>query len=100
MNINKVIFGGNLTHDPEFKQTKTGKKLCRFSIAINKPTGEALFLNCTSWEYTAENIAKYFSKGDPILIEGGLNITKEGPSTYIDVVVDKFYFVGNKQDKN
>lgn len=100
MKINKVFLGGNLTHDPDLSETKTGKPICRFSIATNKPTGEALFFNCIAWENNAKNIAKYFSKGDPILIEGEIDITKDEKATYINVNTNRFYFVGQKQKGN
>lgn len=100
MNINKGFLGGNLTHTPVLSETKTGKSICRFSVAVNKPTGEVQFFNCTAWENNAENIAKYFSKGDPILIEGEIDITKSEKATYTNVNVQRFYFVGQKQKGN
>ncbi|MFR6032517.1 MAG: single-stranded DNA-binding protein, partial [Bacilli bacterium] len=31
--FNKVILMGNLTRDPELRQTQSGTSVCRFSIA-------------------------------------------------------------------
>ena len=36
--LNKVILIGNLTADPELKQTNTGLSVCNFSLAINRRT--------------------------------------------------------------
>ena len=35
--LNHVVFIGNMTHDPELNQTTTGKSVCNFSIAVNRP---------------------------------------------------------------
>ena len=34
--FNKVILMGNLTRDPELRQTQSGTSVCRFSIAVNR----------------------------------------------------------------
>ena len=34
--FNKVILVGNMTTDPELKQTTTGTSVCSFSIAVNR----------------------------------------------------------------
>ena len=77
--LNRVILMGRLTRDPEFNQTTSGIPFCRFALAINrqfanKGTGEreADFVECTAWRGTGEFIARYFSKGNMILVEGEL----------------------------
>ena len=34
--FNKVILVGNMTADPELKQTTSGTSVCSFSIAVNR----------------------------------------------------------------
>ena len=34
--FNKVILVGNMTADPELKQTTAGTSVCSFSIAVNR----------------------------------------------------------------
>lgn len=77
--INKVILMGRLTADPELKQTSNGTSICRFTVAVNRPyadkqTGErqADFISVTSWRSTADFVAKYFTKGRMIIVEGSL----------------------------
>ena len=77
--LNRVILMGRLTRDPEHKQTQSGVSVCRFSLAINrqfanKETGEREtdFVDCTAWRGTADFLARYFSKGNMILVEGEL----------------------------
>lgn len=75
--MNKVFLIGRLTADPEFRQTASGVAYCRFSVAVDRPTkaGEekqADFIRISAWRATAEFIARYFSKGKKIVIEGTL----------------------------
>ena len=77
--LNRVILMGRLTRDPEHKQTASGASVCRFSLAINrqfanKETGEREtdFVECDAWRGTADFIARYFAKGNMILVEGEL----------------------------
>lgn len=83
MNFNKVIIGGNITKDPELK-TVGDTSLCNISVAINRNyknnSGEVVeqttFVDATCWGRTAENVAKYMTKGSPVLIEGELTTQK------------------------
>lgn len=106
--FNKVILMGNLTRDPELRQTQSGTSVCRFSIAVNRSYNgqdgnlreETCFIEVDSFGRTAENIGKYFSKGKPILLEGRLrqdtwDDKETGKSrSKLVVVLDRFEFVG------
>lgn len=80
MNINTVIIGGNLTANPEVKQFASGSSVCEFSIAVNEnwknDAGEKQerthFIRCFCYGPRGETIAKYFTKGQRILVEGSL----------------------------
>lgn len=66
------MFIGNLTRDPELRQTQTGKAVCNFSIAVNEGSGDnksTEYVNVVCWEKTAENVAKYLVKGRPVFVE-------------------------------
>jgi single-strand DNA-binding protein len=111
MNYNKVIIAGNLTKDPELVATKTGTSIANITIAVNDTSivnGEkqtkTSFISCTAFGKTAENIAKYFSKGKPIFIEGRLQQEvweSDGKkNTKTKIVVEKFEFIGNRNSTN
>lgn len=79
--MNRVFLTGHLTRQPELKLTPTGVKVCNFGLASNErwtdqETGElresVTFVECESWNRTAESVFEYFKKGDPMLIEGSL----------------------------
>ena len=103
---------GNLTRDPELMQTKNGTSVCRFSVAVNRSFSaqdgstrdETCFIEIDSFGRTAENIAKFFSKGRPILVEGRLRQdswedkqTGQKRSKLL-VVLERFEFVGSSRD--
>jgi single-strand DNA-binding protein len=108
----KVIIMGNLTRDPELKYLDSGTALAKLTVAVNRTwksksgekKEEVSFVDCTAWTRTAEVIAEYFVKGDPILIEGYLKQenweSAEGQKrSKLGVQVESFQFVGNKRDR-
>lgn len=73
--MNKFIGLGNLTKNPEFKETKSGKSVCTFSIAINnKVNNTVTYLDVETWNKSAENCSRFLSKGRKVLIEGRLQL--------------------------
>jgi single-strand DNA-binding protein len=77
--FNKVILVGNMTADPELKQTTGGVSVCSFSIAINRRFAKpdqgqqnVDFINIVAWRQQAEFVSRYFKKGNPILVCGQL----------------------------
>lgn len=107
--MNKVFLQGRLCADPEYKQTVNGVSLCNFRVAVDRdytgPDGErqADFINCTAWRGTADFVAKYFSKGTPILLVGQLTSRqyedKNGQKrTAYEVQADRVYFCGGKKE--
>lgn len=110
--MNTTIIMGNLTRDVELKYTQANKPVCQFSIAHNSKykagdgtmKEDVIFLDCEAWNATAENIAKFFTKGKPILVEGFLKqeswTGKDGTKkTKIKLKVERFHFCGgNKGD--
>ena len=103
--LNRVFLMGNLTRDPELRQTQSGKSVCEFTIAVNEKYGgneSTTFISCTAWERTAETICQYLTKGRCILIEGKLRqdkyTTKDGQErSKTKVNVFAFQFVDKPQ---
>ena len=101
--INNVVLTGRITRDLEVKNTGSGLSILNFSIAVERPfknkqgERETDFINIVAFRKNADNIAKYFSKGDGIGIEGRIqtgSYTKDnGQKVYTtDVVADSFDF--------
>ena len=80
MNLNKVFIFGNLTRDPELRQTAGGHAVCSFSVATNRvfkdksgqKQEQVEFHNVVAWGRQAEIINQYLRKGSSILVEGRL----------------------------
>ena len=80
MFLNKVIMIGNLTANPELKQTPGGGLVCCFSLATNRvyttrsgeKEEEPCFIDVTVWGKQGEACGKYLSKGRSVYIEGRL----------------------------
>ncbi|MBQ7390602.1 MAG: single-stranded DNA-binding protein [Clostridia bacterium] len=104
--FNKVILVGNMTADPELKQTTSGTSVCTFSIAVNRrftrsEQGQQTvdFINIVAWRQSAEFVSRYFKKGNPILVCGQLQTRtwtdNQGQKRYAtEVVADEVTFVG------
>ncbi len=106
---NKVQLIGNLGNAPEVKNTESGKKLARFSVATNESyrnvKGERItetqWHNLVAWGKLADIAEKYLAKGVEVAIEGKLvnrNYTnKEGVKKYItEIQISELLLLGNK----
>lgn len=103
--MNKVIVMGRLTKDPETKVLTSGKKMARFTLAVNRRSqnGPADFISCTAWDKQAETIEKYVKKGSQLNIAGRITTGdytgKDGKKVYTwTVTVDELEFCGSKSD--
>lgn len=79
--INRVVYQGRLTADPEHKQLGSGRSVCQFVLASNryyksKDNEErkeiATFLPCVAWGNLADNASRFLKKGSMVVIEGKL----------------------------
>jgi len=80
MNLNKAIIIGNLTANPEVRNTNTGQTVASFSIATNRvwtdkagqKQEQAEFHNIVAWGKLAEIVGQYLAKGRLAMVEGRL----------------------------
>ena len=106
---NKVQLIGNLGNAPEIKNTESGKKLARFSIATNEnyrnakgeKVTETTWHNLVAWGKVADLAEKFLHKGTEVVIEGKLinrNYTdKDGIKKYIsEVQVNELLLLNSK----
>lgn len=78
--VNKVILIGNLTRDPELRQTPGGQSIVTFGLATNREWntkgGEhkesTEFHECAAWGRLAEICQQYLRKSKFIYVEGYL----------------------------
>lgn len=78
--INKVILIGNLTRDPEMRQTPNGQNVVTFGLATNREwitkdgrkQNSAEFHELVAWAKLADICAAHLKKGKLVYIEGYL----------------------------
>lgn len=108
--LNHWIGMGRLTADPEKVVTPNNVSVARFTIAIDRAyTGQngekqTDFLDIVAWRNTADFVAKYFTKGSMICVEGGVqkrSYEKDGQKRYItEIVAERVHFAGEKKEQN
>lgn len=104
--FNQVTLMGNLTRDPELRQTPNGQNVCSFSLALNRSykgsDGEwqeaTDFIDIVAWGPLGERVAQYLSKGRPCLIAGRLQSRsweQEGQKrSKVEVIAQDVTFLG------
>lgn len=113
MSINKVVLSGNLTRDPELRQTTGGKSVTTFGIAVNdrrrnQQTGEwedrPNFFDCVVFGNRAEPLSRMLHKGMKVCVEGKLRYTtweKDGQRrSKVDIAVDECEFMSQRPQED
>lgn len=75
--LNKVQLIGNVTRDPDVKETPNGQKVATFSIATNRKwkdaagvvQDEAEYHNIVLWRNLADLAEQYVQKGKKLYLE-------------------------------
>lgn len=110
MSINRVNITGNLTRDPELRQTQGGMAVLSLGVAVNDrrknpSTGEwedcPNFIDCTMFGSRAEAVSRHLSKGSKVAIEGKLRYSqweRDGQRrSKLEVMVDEIEFMSPRQ---
>ena len=107
MGINKVFITGNLTRDPELRETPNGFQVLSFGVAVNDRwknqqtqqwEDRPNFVDCTMFGNRAESVPRFLAKGSKVAIEGKLRWSqweaKDGAKrSKLEVVVDEIEFM-------
>lgn len=107
--MNKVELVGNLTRDPELRQTNNGTSVARFTVAVTRRYKSADgqqqtdFISCVAWRQQAEFVHRYFFKGSKIGVIGSIRTSSyddaQGQRRYVtEVECDELEFVTPKSD--
>lgn len=98
---------GNLTRDPELRQTPGGTNVCSFSLALNRSYKgqdgnwqEATdYVDIVAWGPLGERISQYLTKGRACLVTGRLQSRsweQDGQKrSKVEVVANDVTFLGN-----
>jgi len=109
MNLNKAMLIGNLTREPELRNTPSGQSVASFSIATNlvwtdqsgQQQKKTEFHNLIAWRKLAEVCSKYLHKGSKVYVEGRLQTTdwtgQDGVKRYrTEIVVENMIMLDGK----
>ncbi len=105
--MNKVFLIGNLTRDPELRETPSGVAMCRFAIAVQRPyssqDGERQtdFFECTAWRGLGETISRFTKKGNKVAVSGSIQLRNYEDNqgvrrTAVDIIVQDCEFLTPK----
>jgi single-strand DNA-binding protein len=109
-NINRVVVSGNLTRDPELRQLPGGNSVCKLRMAVNtrkkdRDTNQwsdvANYFDITVWGAQGENVAKYLTKGSPLLVDGRLEWrewqAQDGTNRQaVEIIAENTQFIGGR----
>jgi single-strand DNA-binding protein len=106
-NINRVVLVGNLTRDPELRNTPSGTAVCSLRIAVNTRrkdstgqwTEKPNYFDITVWGNQGESCAQYLAKGRPVAIDGRLEWrewdAQDGTKRQaVEIIADSVQFLG------
>ena len=106
-NINRVILTGNLTRDPELRNTGSGTPVCSLRLASNTRRRDAggewvekpNYFDVTVFGAQGENAARYLEKGRAIAVDGRLEWRewedKDGTKRQaVEIVAEAVQFLG------
>ena len=108
-NINRVVLVGNLTKDPELRQTGGGTPVCSLRIAVNTRRRDEAgqwgdkpnYFSVSVFGNQAESCSQYLSKGRPVAIDGRLEWreweAQDGTKRQaVEVIADTVQFLGGR----
>lgn len=105
--MNNVILIGRLCRDPELSYTTTQTAICKFTLAVDRPTraGEdktADFIRITVFNAQAENSNRYLKKGNKCAVNGRIQTgsykDRDGKTvSTFDVVANNVEFLDSRE---
>ncbi|MEI6210000.1 MAG: single-stranded DNA-binding protein [bacterium] len=107
--FNRVVLMGNLTRDPEMRQTSSGAQVAELRLAVsetyrdrqtNQPKEVTCYVDVVVWNKLAELCQQYLTKGRSVLVEGRLTYdewkTPQGEArNKLRVRADAVKFIGS-----
>ncbi len=103
--LNNVQLIGHLGKDPETRFTPTGKKVCHFTLAVNRRgASEPDWFMVEAWDRLGEVCQQYLTKGRLVMIEGRLRTDRwaddKGETHYrTQVVARQMQMLDRKPDE-
>lgn len=106
--LNQAVLVGRIVQTPELRETETGKKVARITLAVPRPFKNANgeyetdFISCVLWKGVAENTVEYCKSGDIVGVKGRIQCRQletedEKKRQLVEVVAEKVTFLSSKK---
>lgn len=105
--LNKVTLIGNVGAEPEVRQTASGTKLAKISLATSRSYNDRSgqrqekteWHRVTFWDRMAEIVEQYVHKGDRLYVEGRLEYSQSedgqgGTRYWTDIIAQEMIMLG------
>ena len=108
--MNEVVLIGRLTQEPDLRTTVNGTSVARFTVAVPRPYNsqkenqETDFINCVTWQKSAENLGKYGFKGMMVAVKGRIQNRsyddQNGNKKYVtEILANSIMFLSKKKEE-
>ena len=101
--MNRITIIGNLTKEPESRDTQNGT-VCKFSVAVARRFNRDAtdFFNVVTWKALADNCMKFLGKGKKVAVSGEMQFRtyedKQGKKQNIsEIIADEVEFLSQGQ---
>jgi single-strand DNA-binding protein len=110
--LNRITIIGNITKDPDSRQTQSGITCTTFTVAVNRRNRsqnaaegqpEADFFRVTAWRGLGDTCAKYLAKGRKVAVVGPVSLNTftgiDGANhATLEVTADDVEFLSSRSD--
>ena len=110
MSINRVCITGNLTRDPEMRETAGGMAILKMGVAVNDRRKNAAgewedapnFFDVIMFGKRAESVSRFLNKGSKIAVEGKLRWSQwddkdtGAKRSKVEIVADDIEFMSSR----
>lgn len=106
--LNQTVLVGRLVKNPELRETESGRKVTRITLAVPRSYKnvdgeyETDFIECTLWSGVAESTVEYCAKGDLLGVKGRIqtsNYEDENEKRHYvtEVIAEKVTFLSSRR---
>lgn len=91
-----ITISGNLGKDPEIRETKNGRQVANFSVAVrkNRPDENGEYgvdwFRCAVWGGRVKTVERFFNKGSHVVLSGDFETSEYEGNTQLEINVTAF----------
>jgi len=100
--MRNITVAGNVGQDSTIRQTKSGKSVLGFSVAVKAGWGEnehTIWFNCSLWGVRGERLSSYIKKGTSVCVSGSFDTREYEGRTYMEIEVSEVTLQGQAKSQ-